>query len=377
MANESPPLSGIRVLEFGQVLSAPFGSRILADLGAEVIKVERLEGDDSRRMGPAFKRGDALNFHIFNRNKKSIAVDLTGPTRERLDSLIASTDVLIHNMRPGTMEKHGLDGVSLCERYPRLIYCEISAFGHVGPLSKAPGYEPLVQAFSGLSSINGNPGEPPVRLGVAVCDQGVGMWATIGILSLLHRRQRTGRGGLLNTSLLETALVWGCQHTDSILNTSQQPKRHGSGHPNFVPYQSFQAADRPFLVCVGNDRLFAKFAEALSRPEWITDPRFRDNRARLQNKDLLIPQIEVIFASAPCENWLSLFADAGVPCTPINTISEALDHPQVKAMGQIQSATEEGTQFLGLPLSIDGVRPPIRSGAPIVGQHNGDFLGPL
>ena len=227
MSHDNLPLSGIRVLEFGQVLSAPFGSRILADLGAEVIKVERLEGDDSRRMGPAFKHGDALNFHIFNRNKQSVAVDLKGPTRDQLDSLIATADVLIHNMRPGAMEKLGLDGPTLCERHPALIYCEISAFGHVGPLSQAPGYEPLVQAFSGLSSINGNPGDPPVRIGVAVCDQGVGMWAAIGILSLIHRRKQTGRGGILNTSLLETALVWGCQHTDAIANAVAQPKLHG------------------------------------------------------------------------------------------------------------------------------------------------------
>ncbi len=375
MSHDNLPLSGIRVLEFGQVLSAPFGSRILADLGAEVIKVERLEGDDSRRMGPAFKHGDALNFHIFNRNKQSVAVDLKGPTRDQLDSLIATADVLIHNMRPGAMEKLGLDGPTLCERHPALIYCEISAFGHVGPLSQAPGYEPLVQAFSGLSSINGNPGDPPVRIGVAVCDQGVGMWAAIGILSLIHRRKQTGRGGILNTSLLETALVWGCQHTDAIANAVAQPKLHGSGHPNFVPYQSFQASDRPFLVCVGNDRLFAKFATAISRPEWISDPLFKDNRARLQNKAVLIPQIEAIFASAPSEKWLTLLADSGVPCTPINTIAEALDHAQVAALGQMQSVPEEGTQFLGLPFSIDGVRPSIRSGAPRVGQSTKDLLG--
>ncbi len=376
MKNDVLPLAGIRVLEFGQVLSAPFGSRILADLGAEVIKIERPEGDDSRRMGPAFQRGDALNFHVFNRNKKSVAVDLTGPAREHLDELIASVDVLIHNMRPGTMEKHGLDGATLCARYPRLICCEISAFGHLGPLGMAPGYEPLIQAFSGLSTINGNPDDPPVRLGVAVCDQGVGMWAVIGILSLLQRRHQTGHGGLLNTSLLETALVWGCQHTDAILNTGVQPQRHGSGHPNFVTYQSFQTADRPFLVCVGNDRLFAKFAQALGRPHWTTDPRFSDNRARLIHKDILIPLIEEIFPTQPCAHWLTLLGDAGVPCTPINTIPEVLDHAQVAAMGQIQTVPGEGTRFMGLPLSIDGVRPPIRSVAPTVGQHTAEFLDP-
>ena len=287
-------LAGVRVLELGQVLAGPFAGAIFADLGAEVVKVERVEGgDDARAMGPAFRHGDALNFHIFNRGKQSVALDLkSADGLAAFERLVGEADIFIHNLRPGVPAKLGIDGASLCARHPRLIYCEISAFGSTGPMAMQPGYEPLVQAFSGLSSINGGPDDPPMRSGASMCDQGSGMWAVIGALALLQRRQQTGRGGILQTSLLETALVWNGQKADAYVNEGRLPLRDRSGHPGFVPYEAFDTQDAPLLICCGNDRLFAKLATELGRPDWLADERFASNRARLAHKAELLAQLQ-------------------------------------------------------------------------------------
>jgi formyl-CoA transferase len=369
-------LSGVRVLELGQVLAGPFAAAILADLGADVIKVERVEGgDDARQMGAAFRHGDSLNFQVFNRNKRSVALDLKSPEgRAALQTLAADADILVHNLRPGVTEDLGIDGAAMCARHPRLIYCEISAFGHIGPKRRNPGYEPLVQAYSGLSSRNGGPDDPPLRLGASVCDQGAGMWVVIGALSMLHRRQQTGRGGVVNASLLETALVWNAQAADSFANTGTMPPRHASGHPNFVPYQAFDTATGPLLICVGNDRLFAKFAQLVGRPEWSSDPLYATNRARLINQAPLLAAIGAILVTAPRDEWLARFAAAGVPCAPINTIPEALAEAQVVALGLSQPIPGEDFHLTGLPLSFDGDRPALRSAGPRLGQHNAEVL---
>ena len=290
------PLTGVRVVELGQVLAGPFAGAILADLGAEVLKVERAEGgDDARRMGLAFRHGDSLAFHIFNRGKQSVALDLrSADGRAALDRLLADADIVIHNRRPDVPRALGIDGPTLCTRFPRLIYGEISAFGAGGPMAERPGYEPLIQAFSGLSSTNGGPDDPPLRSGASVCDQGSGMWLVIGVLALLRQRERTGRGGLLQTSLLETALVWNGQKSDAFVNEGRLPERHRSGHPGFVPYEAFDTADAPVLICCGNDRLFAKLAGVLDRPGWPQDARFASNRARLAqsiNEEAKVPVV--------------------------------------------------------------------------------------
>ena len=239
-------LAGIRVLELGQVLSAPFAGAILGDLGAEVLKIERVEGgDDARRMGPDFRHGDALTFHMVNRNKQSVALDLKSESGlASFEALAAGADILIHNLRPGAAEALGIDGPALTARHPRLIYCAISAFGHIGPLKDRPGYEPLIQAYSGLSSCNGGPDDPPMRMGVAVCDQGTGMWTVIGALAALQRRQHTGKGSIVTASLLETALVWAAQRGDAWTNEGAMPPRHRSGHPALVPYEAFARLDQ-------------------------------------------------------------------------------------------------------------------------------------
>ena len=369
-------LHGVRVLELGQVLAGPFAGAILGDLGAEVIKVERIDGgDDARHMGLPFRHGDALNFHVFNRNKRSVTLDLKSPEGLRaLEMLAAEADILVHNLRPGVTESLGIEGPAMCARHPRLIYCEISAFGHLGPQRHSPGYEPLIQAFSGLSSVNGGPDDPPMRLGASVCDQGTGMWVVIGALSMLHRRERTGRGGVVSGSLLETAMVWNAQKADSFVNSGAMPARHASGHPGFVPYESFDTATGPLLLCVGNDRLFAKFAAVVGKPDWSADPRFATNRARLLNKQELLEMIRALLSSAPRDTWIERFAASGVPCAPINTIPEALSETQVQALGLQQDVPGEDYRLTGLPLSFDGVRPTIRVAAPRLGEANLEVL---
>ena len=366
------PLSGIRVIELGQVLSAPFAGAILSDLGAEVLKIEKCEGgDDARHMGAAFRHGDALNFHLFNRGKQSIALDLKSPDGlQAFNSLLETTDILIHNLRPGVTEALGIDAASLCARWPRLIYGEISAFGHTGPMNRRPGYEPLIQAFSGLSSTNGGPEDPPIRIGASVCDQGTGMWAVIGVLSMLEKRRHTDRGGVVNASLLETALVWNGQHSEAYLNQQQLPVRHASGHPNFVPYEAFDTRDGPLLICCGNDRLFAKLCAVLGQTQWPSDPRFASNRQRIENKAALFELLRPILLTQSRLHWEVAFEAEGVPCSPIHSLPEALAHPQVAALGMRQAVAGEDFSLTGLPLSFDGVRPAISCAAPVLGANN-------
>ena len=363
-------LQGIRVLELGQVLSAPFAGAILGDLGAEVLKIERVEGgDDARRMGVDFRHGDALTFHMVNRNKKSVALDLKSEAgKAAFEKLAASADILIHNLRPGAPEALGIDGASLTARHPKLIYCAISAFGHKGPLKNHPGYEPLVQAYSGLSSCNGGPDDPPMRLGVAVCDQGTGMWIVIGALAALQRRAATGRGCVVTASLLETALVWAAQRGDAWINGLDMPPKHRSGHPALVPYEAFDAADGPFIICCGNDRLFAKLSAALGKPEWAEDPRFATNRARLANKNTLTVLMTEILRLTPRATWIERLEAVGVPAAPINTLPEALAEPQAQALDILLDVPGEDYRLTGPALSFDGVRPGIRNAAPRLGD---------
>jgi crotonobetainyl-CoA:carnitine CoA-transferase CaiB-like acyl-CoA transferase len=365
-------LAGVRVVEVGQVLAGPYSGAIFADLGAEVVKVERLpQGDDARHMGPAFRHDDALTFHIYNRGKKSVALDLnTAAGRAAFERVVASADIMLHNLRPGVPAKLGIDGPTLCARYPRLIYCEISSFGHKGPMAMRPGFEPLMQAYSGLCAINGGPDDPPMRAGPSVCDQGTGMWVVIGALAMLQRRQRTGTGGIVSASLLETALMWCAQKIDALVNTGAMPPRHRSGHPGLVPYEAFEAADGPFMICAGNDRLFAKLAEVLERPDWAADPRFATNRGRLVHKAALVAEMAPILATRPRAHWIAVLEAAGVPAAQIHSIPEALAQPQVQALGMTMPVPGEDFSLIGLPLSFDGVRPQFTHGAPRLGQDN-------
>jgi crotonobetainyl-CoA:carnitine CoA-transferase CaiB-like acyl-CoA transferase len=377
MTTPGLPLAGIRVIELGQVLAGPFAGAVFADLGAEVIKVERPEGgDDGRRVGAAFRYGDSMTFHEFNRNKKSVTIDLKSPAGvAQLEALVATADILVHNLRPGSADELGIGGARLTQRHPRLIYCEMGAFGHQGPMRLTPGYEPIMQAFAGLSSITGEPDGPPVRMGASVCDMGTGMWTVIGALAALERRRVTGKGGIVNTSLFETALMWAGQKICAYVNEGKPVVRDASGHPGMTPYQAFDAADGPFLICAGNDRLFVKLADVLGHPEWPRDARFATNRERLKHKPALLPMITAVLKTAPRQHWIARLSEAGVPCAPINSIPDVMAEPQTAAVGLLQTPPGEDFILPGLPISFDGARPPLRNAAPRLGADNAALLG--
>ncbi|OGL13292.1 MAG: hypothetical protein A3I14_00205 [Candidatus Rokubacteria bacterium RIFCSPLOWO2_02_FULL_73_56] len=371
------PLEGIKVVEIAQNLAGPYAGEILAALGADVVKVERPEGgDDARGWGPPFWRGTSPAFLTMNSDKRSITLDLKDPAAVAwLTAYLGDADVLVQNLRPGVLEAFGLGPEALLAKYPRLVYCSLWAFGRTGPLRLRPGYEPMVQAFAGLMTVNGDEGGPPTRIGTSILDYGTGMWTAIGTLAALVRRQQTGRGGVVDASLFETALAWLTGHYTAYRITGELPVPHRSGSRRLVVFQAFEAKDGPVIVAAGNDRLFAKLAEALGRPDWAQDARFATNAARVTNRAALIPEIEAIVRTRTKAEWLERLEQAGVPCAPIQNLAEVLAEPQTGATGMLQPVPELGLELLGLPLSFDGERPPIRRRAPHLGEHNGEILG--
>lgn len=369
------PLDGIRVVEVAQNLAGPFAAEVLAFMGAEVIKVERPEGDDARRWGPPFWRDTAPGFLAVNSNKRSVALDLKDPRAiARLLPLIDEADVLVQNLRPGSLDELGLGADVVRTRNPRLIYCSVWAFGRSGPLRLRPGYEPMVQAFAGLMMMNGDDSGEPTRIGTSILDFGTGMWAAIGILAGLVQRQTTGRGCTVDASLLETGLGWLKGHFASFRASGEVPERHRTGSRRVVPFQGFETKTGPVIVAAGNDRLFAKLAQALARPEWARDPRFATNAARVANRDGLVREIEAIMLTRTKGEWIDVLEAAGVPCAPIHTLPEAVSHPQVDATGMIQPLPAGDFELMALPVSFDGWRPGIRRAPPSIGQHGAEIF---
>ncbi len=367
-------LSGIKVIELGQNLAGPYGTQILADLGAEVIKVERPTGDDARSWGAKVTDDSTTMYQTLNRNKKSVTLDLKlDADMGRMMAMLEDADIFLHNLRPGTPAKLGLGPEDLRAKFPRLIYCDVGAFGHIGPLKDQPGYEPLMQAYGGLISINGHPDGPPARIAVSLIDLGTGMWSAIGALAALHKRHETGEGCVINTSLYETALAWGNYHMAEFRATGKVPARQASGHPAVVPYQAFEAADGPFMILAGNDRLFAKLAPALGKPEWAEDERFKTNPGRVAHRDELIDTIQDIVGAAPRETWVEKLRAVGVPSAPIQTIPEVLDTPQTAGLDILQPVPGTPLTLVGLPMSVDGERPTMRNAPPPLGSANNEL----
>jgi crotonobetainyl-CoA:carnitine CoA-transferase CaiB-like acyl-CoA transferase len=367
------PLKGITVLEIGHSVAGPYAGMILSELGAKVIKLEKPdEGDYARGWGPPFWGDDSAIFHGLNRNKSAITADLADPDQaDRVRRLItAEVDVVVHNLRFGALERLGFGADALLGEKPELVYCNIGAFGAQGPLKERPGYDPLMQAFSGLMSILGEDGRPPVRVGVSIIDMASGMWAAIGVLGALHERARTGKGGLVDCSLLETALAWMLNPITSYLCSGDLPKRRGSASPDIVPYQAFQAADSYIMVAAGNNNLFRKLCAAIEHPALASDPRFLTNKDRVVHRAELIALLVDIFRTRPSAHWFDVLEKAGIPNGPIQTVSEVVAHPQVEALNMIQKMPGDGLRLLGLPLSFDGRRAPLRTTAPRVGQHD-------
>lgn len=375
--DERLPLDGITVIELGHSVAAPYAGLILGGLGADVVKVENPgSGDHARDWGPPFWHGTSAMFQTLNRDKRGAAVDLTdSDARDELHRLVVErADVLVQNMRPGVAEKFGLGSDALLAERPELVYCSIGAYGATGPLAERPGYDPLMQAFAGIMSVTGEERGGPVRVGTSIIDMGAGLWAVIGILSALERRHRTGRGGLVDTSLLETGIAWMAYHIANYLSAGLELGRWGSGTPVMVPYQAFATADGQIIVAAGNDGIFRKLCDALERSELAQEARFAHNAQRVENRDDLIPALEQVFAHKTSADWISRLDAAGVPCAPIQTVAELLAHPQSRALGMVQDAPGLDMALVGLPLSFDGSRPPFRRVAPALGEHRAEIF---
>ena len=371
------PLSGIRIIELGSSIAAPYGAWILAELGAEVIKVERPRGgDDARHWGPPFWHGMSAIFRSMNRNKKSVTTDMRNDAEiARLRRLIIdSADVVLQNMRPGKIEALGLDAATLLAEKPSLVYCNIGAFGKRGPLKDRPGYDPLMQAFGGLMSVTGEEGRPPVRVGTSIMDMGTGMWCAIGILAALRDRDRTGEGGVVDASLYETSIGWMTNLLAQYQASGKVPVRAGSGVRAIAPYQAYECADGYLVVAAGNDKLFGRLVAALGHPEWAEDARFRGNPNRVTNLLALNALMGPIFASETRAHWQEKLDAADVPCGPTQSVDEVVAHPQTQALDIIQDSPDGQLHLVGLPISFDGVRPPLRHGGPELGADNDEIL---
>jgi crotonobetainyl-CoA:carnitine CoA-transferase CaiB-like acyl-CoA transferase len=369
------PLDGVKVVEIASNIAGPYAGLVLATLGADVLKVERPEGDDARGWGPPFIGDTASVFHTVNLNKRSVALDLKDPAQIAwLKGYIADADVLVQNMRPGAMEALGLGSAAMLELNPRLVYGSAAAFGAKGPMRLAAGYEPMVQAFAGIFSVNGEAERPGVRVGVSLLDVGTGMWTALGCIAGLLQRERTGKGVVVDASLFETALGWLAGHFAGFRVSGDLLVRNPTGSNRVVVFQAFDAADGQVIIAAANDRLFAKLAAELGHGEWADDPRFRTNRDRQANKDILIAMIVEIVRQRPCAHWVARLEAVGVPCAPINDLRQVEALPQTAALGIMQTAPEVGIDFVGLPLSFDGQRPPIRRRAPKLGEHNDEVM---
>ena len=369
------PLSGITVIEIGHSVAAPYAGMILGELGAVVIKVENPKGGDAcRGWGPPFTDGTATAFHAFNRAKRGITIDLGNPVQvETLHRLIRErADVLIHNLKYGTLDRYGLSAAALTAQKPSLVYCNIGAFGSSGPLRDRPGYDPMMQAYGGLMSLLGEDGRPPVRVTVSIIDMATAMWAVIGILAALQERGRTGCGGVVDTSLYETTLAWMTLPISAHLANGEIPTRHGSGVEQIVPYQAFASADGHIMVAAGNDNLFRRLCTAIGRPGLAEDSRYRTNSDRVVNRRTLIPILSDLFATQPLAVWSARLDAAGIPNGPIQTVDQVVVDPQTAALGIIQQLSS--ISLVGLPLSFGGSRPPFAKLAPQLGEDNPEII---
>ena len=372
-ATNGLPLSGVTVVEFCHSVAGPYAGSILADLGADVVKVEAPDkGDYARDWGPPFAHGTSTLFHVLNRNKRGLALDLRdGITCERLTGFILDhADVVIQNMRPGAIDKLGLGAASLRAKKSALIYCDLGAYGRTGPLRDRPGYDPLMQAHGGIMSVTGIEGGEPVRVGVSIVDQGAGMWAAMGILAALNRRHVTGEGCHVTTSLYETAIGWMSPHVGGYLSGGAMRRPLGSGVTEIVPHQAFPTADGYIMVAAGNDNLFRALCGAIERTELPRDERFTTNSKRVENRNTLIPLLEDVFRARPSTEWQSRLDAVGVPAAPIENVAQVVASKQTEALCILQKAPDLDLTLVGLPIEFDGKRPPYRSSAPTLGEHN-------
>jgi crotonobetainyl-CoA:carnitine CoA-transferase CaiB-like acyl-CoA transferase len=367
------PLEGVRVLDLSRVLAGPYATMVLGDLGADVLKVEHPErGDDTRHWGPPFAGGESAYFLSINRNKRSIGVDLKDPDGlERVEKLAAGADVVIENWRRGALEKLGLGYEKLRRANPDLVYCSITGFGP-GPDEDRPGYDFLVQARGGVMGITGQPGGEPTKVGVAIADIVCGLFAANAILAALHRRSVTGEGAHIEVPLFESTLGWLANRGQEYLTSGEETGLIGNAHPSIVPYQTFDASDKPLVVAVGNNTQFANLCEVIGRTELAEDERFATNPDRVANREALISELQREFGERPADEWADELRAAGVPSGPVNTLADVLADEHLLGSGMLQDLDHPSAghlKMLASPILIDGERLSIRRPPPTLGQH--------
>jgi formyl-CoA transferase/CoA:oxalate CoA-transferase len=365
------PLDGITVLDLTRVLSGPYCTMLLGDMGARVIKIEQPgKGDDTRGWGPPFVDGESAYFLSINRNKESVALDFKRPGgRPILDRLIAKSDILVENFRPGTLAKLGLDYQTLAARHPRLVYCSISGFGHTGPRSAEAGYDAVMQAEGGLMSITGAADGPPYRLGVAIADIVSGMFAAQGVALALFARERTGRGQEVDIGMLDSVAALLTYQAAIYFATGSAPTRMGNRHPTIVPYETFAAADGEFVLAVGNDDQWRRFCEVAGLED---EGRFATNRARVTRYEELKPMLDACLRVRTRADWIERLAAAGVPCGSVRDLHEVFTDAQLSARDMITQLTHPTIgplRLLGVPIKLSGTPASIRTPPPTLGQH--------
>lgn len=377
------PLNGVVILDLSRVLAGPYCTLLLAELGARVIKVEPPEGDDSRRYGP-FRNGASLYFAAVNRGKESIALDLKdAQDRTILDELMGLADVIVENFRPGTMEKLGFGWDELHKRHPHLIYAAASGFGHTGPWAPRPAYDIIVQGMGGIISVTGHKDAEPARIGISIGDLSAGLYTAIGINAALFHREKTGEATKIDISMFDCQLSLMENPAMRFLATQEMPQKLGGRHATISPFAIFQTADVPMIIAAGNDTLFRKLAAPLKLPHLANDPRFTTNALRCANFDELKGEIEKALIASPAAYWIGLLEKAGVPAGPINTIADALEHPQVKARHMVVKTEDPVTgtvEMIGNPIKIEpyaSTESSVRAPAPELGADRDALLAEL
>jgi len=375
-------LTGLTVLDLTRVLSGPFATMTLADLGADVVKIEQPgTGDDTRQWGPPFQGDEAAYFLSVNRNKRSLAVDLKLTDGLALvRDLARRADVVVENFRPGTAARLGLGYDDLSADNPGLVYASISGYGQTGPDSHRAGYDAIAQARSGIMSVTGEADGPPVRVGVSSADLVAGMWAVIGILAALRERDRSGQGQWVDISLLDGSVSWLTYVAAGYFATGTRPPRYGSAHPTIAPYQGFATKDGELMLAVGNDAIWRRFAPVAGLDDLVDDPRFATNPLRVSHRDELLPLVADAMASRTSAQWVEVLDAAGVPVGPIQTVDEVVTDPQVLArgmVGKVEHPTAGTLRTIGCPVRLTATPPQVRTAPPLLGQHTDDVLAEL
>jgi crotonobetainyl-CoA:carnitine CoA-transferase CaiB-like acyl-CoA transferase len=383
MTKRPAPLAGRRILDLSRVLAGPWCTMILGDLGAEVIKIENPRGgDDTRAWGPPYTSGESAYYICANRNKKSVAIDISKPEGQAaIEALAAKSDVLVENYKLGGLDKYGLDYPRLSAKHPELIYCSISGYGRSSPRAAEPGYDYVIQAEGGLMAINGDVNSPPVRVGVAVADLFTGMFAAQAILAALIAKDRDGLGQHVDMALFDSQIAMLANVGSGCLVSGEEPVRYGNSHPTVVPYQTFDTADGPIVIAVGNDRQFGILCrDLLNMPDLAEDERFATNGARVLNRDALIPLLKPLIAEHPGEWWLSELKRVGVPCGAVRRMKDALCAPETLARNMVVSVAHPlsgRVPLIGSPLKLADTPVVEPTAPPLLGQHSAEVLGEL